>query len=880
MKKGKNSFTHFKPEIFKGKFTYDIFQDNQNNYWFCTFSNGLYCYNKQTDKIIHYEEDSTLNLNSISFICHHIDTNGKLWFGTRTGGLVFFDQQTQRFRTFDMKNGLPNNCIYGILEDGKSNLWLSSNKGISKFNYKTGEIQNYNSDHGLVGNQFNYKSFLKTDDGTMYFGGVNGLSYFNPVQIKADESKPKIHFVNFRLFNNPVKPGRNSILEKAIDFTDKITLKYNQNVIGFDFIALNYHSLGKNKFFYYLEGYEPSWQSAGNQSNASYSNLLPGNYTFHIKATNSYNFPNELEKHIDITVLPPVWKSSWAYLIYTIFLFAIAFLLYRFNEMRYKEKMALKIEKINKEKLQELHQHKINFFTYISHEFKTPLTIIIASLDAFFSGDNIPNEFKNRIITIKKNALRLQLLITQLMDFRKIETDHATLNLEQGDVIQFLKDIFNAFITLFNEKKLDYVFKSQDEVLNISFDPDMLEKIVSNLLSNAFKFTPEYGQITLNIESVEESDRSYLAFTVSNSGNVMTDEQLKNIFNIFFKIETEQNEYQGSGAGLTLTQSLVKFLNGKITVESKLGEGTSFSVKLPYQEPQNLVHANIIPVNKSIIDTFLIQTIADDYDLKPENPISNFEILFVEDNRDLLKFMCEHFRKYYKVKSTSNGAEALKSVQKNVPDLIVTDLMMPQMDGLLLCKELKTNFEYSHVPVIMLTSKSDIESRLGSLEVGADAYLSKPFHLSELELQIRNILISKSNLKQHFIKFGNLTVDHPIKNQDQQFIEKITSIILTHLDNSDFGINDLTKKLGIGRTLIHTKLKQILDLSATEFINAIRLRQAKKILLENPNLTMAEIAYKVGFSDPNYFSRTFKKNFNMSPTDYKNENIDSLKFNV
>lgn len=305
-----------------------------------------------------------------------------------------------------MDDGLPNNVIYGILEDKHNNLWLSSNKGISKFNYITGEVRNFSVDHGLVGNQFNYKSSFKAADGTMYFGAVNGLTYFHPGQIKTYESEPEIHFTNFSLFNEPVLPGEKSILKKDIDQTNHITLKYNENVISFDFTALDFHSRGKNNFFYYMDGFESTWQTAGNHQNATYTNLPPGDYFFRIKATNIYNFPNDLERSIKITILPPFWKTFWAYLIYAILLSVAGFMLYRFNEIRHEEKMILNIEKIEKEKLQELHQHKINFFTYISHEFKTPLTIILASLDAFFSGENIPNEFKNRIITLKRNVLR------------------------------------------------------------------------------------------------------------------------------------------------------------------------------------------------------------------------------------------------------------------------------------------------------------------------------------------------------------------------------------------------------------------------------------------------------------------------------------------
>lgn len=869
--KKQNRIIHFKPEVFGTRHIYDIFQDRQDNYWFCTYTTGLYCYNKQTDKIIRYQKDSTENLNSNSFISHCIDSRGKIWFGTRDGGLALFDPATAKFKTYDMKDGLPNNDIYGILEDDQHNLWLSSNKGISKFNYLTGAIRNFTVDHGLVGNQFNFKSYLKTGDGKMYFGTVNGLCYFNPDQIKYNESKPKVHFTNFRLFNEPVKPAKNSVLEKDINFTDKIILKSNQNVISFDFIALDYHSMGKNNFFYYMDGFESTWQSAGNQRSISYTDLPPGDYTFFIKATNNYDFPHDGLRSIKITVLPPLFKTIWAYGLYFILLVVLLYLFYRFSEIRHQEKMSVNIQRIEKEKLQEIHQHKINFFTYISHEFKTPLTIIIASIDAFFSGEQVPNELKSRMIPVKRNVLRLQFLLNQLMDFRKIETDHETINLQEGDIIAFLREIFNAFATLFKKKELEYIFIPRHESLHIKFDPDKIEKIVSNLLSNAFKYTPGHGQITFRVDTCMEDNRTCLLLTVSDTGDGMTDDQLGKIFRLFYKIEDNQQEYPGSGIGLTLTQSLVKFLNGNITVESKPGTGTSFTVKLPIDEGSESVTAKVIQTDKSIIDNLLMQLPEDQGELQGEECKADFEILLVEDNKDLLTFLCDHFRKKYKIKAVMNGLEAINSVQKNVPDLIVTDLMMPHMDGLALCKALKSNFEYSHIPIIMLTAKTDIDTRLESLEVGADVYLPKPFLVSELDLYIKNILLSKSNLKQHFVRFGNLMVDHPIKNRDQQFIERITGVILKNIGNSDFGVTNITTELGIGRTLLHTKLKQILDLSTTEFINAIRIREAQKLLIEKPELTMSEVAYKVGFNDPNYFSRTFKKAFNISPTDFRND---------
>lgn len=862
-------FSRFKPDSLVGKFIYDIFQDGTGHFWFCTYSSGVYCYDRKSDRLIHYQKKSTPNLSTNSFISHCVDYQGNVWFGSRDEGLFFFDRQTRQFRSYDMDDGLPNNVIYGILEDEQKNLWLSSNKGISKFNPRTGDIQNFTVDHGLVGTQFNFRSYFKDKDGTMYFGAVNGLTYFHPDEIKSYESEPEVHFTNFRLFNEPVRPGERTPLQKDIDLTDQITLRYNQNAISFDFIALDYHSGGKNNFYYYMEGFESSWQSAGHQQNATYTNLSAGDYVFHVKATNIYDHPNEKERRIRIRVLPPLWKTHWAYLIYTFLITGLILLLYRFNEIRHKEKMALKIGKIEKEKLQELHQHKMNFFTFISHEFKTPLTIILASLDSFFSGDHLPAGFTNQIITLKRNVLRLQFLINQLMDFRKVETDHATVNLQYGNVIHFLRELFDAFSTLFKRKELEYMFVSQSDSLNIPFDPDKLEKIVSNLLSNAFKYTPEHGVITFKIESIRENNQSLLTITVSDTGPGMTEEQLTRIFNLFYKIDQNQNEYQGSGVGLTLTQSLVKFLNGNITVSSKPGEGTSFTVSLPYIEPGVPVSPDTIPLNKDILTNLLEQSSLNGEERSSEGSKVAFEILFVEDNKDLLKFLCDHFKGKYRISTAGNGLEALQLIEKTIPDLIITDLMMPQMDGIALCRKLKSGFEYSHIPVIMLTAKSDIETRIESLEVGADIYMPKPFLLSELELHIRNIMASKASLKKHFIQFGNMNVEHPIKNKDQQFIEKVTDIVLRNIDNPDFGITMLTNTLGIGRTLLHTKLKQILDLSATEFINTIRIREAQKLLIGKPDLTMAEVAYQVGFNDPNYFSRTFKRIFNVSPTDFR-----------
>ncbi len=885
-----NRFSRFKPEVFRGKFIYDIFQDEQNNFWFCVFDNwGLFRYNPETDSIQHFHVNNTKEIHHNSFISHCIDSQGKLWFGSNGGGLVFFDPETQAFKTYDMDDGFPNNVIYGILEDHHNNLWISTNKGISKFNYKNGEINNYNVKQGLVGNQFNYKSFFKSPDGTMYFGAINGLSYFRPDNIKNFQSKPEVHFTTFSLFNEPLEPGENSVLEKDIDRTPKITLKHKQNIITFDFLALDFHSGGDNNYFHYLEGFEPGWQSTGNKHTVSYTNLPAGKYTFHVKATDIYNTPNEKERNILITVLPSFWKSSWAYLIYTLLISGIILILVRLFHSRQQEKMTLKIEKIEKEKLQELHQHKVNFFTYISHEFKTPLTIILATLDSINSSYRIPAVFNNLHNTVKHNIFRLQFLINQLMEFSKVETDHALINLKYGDVVSFLKELFEAFIPLFQKKELNYFYIPCQDHLNIPFDSDKLEKIVSNLLTNAIKFTSEQGEIKLEIDIVHDDDQPYLSLTVSNTGKGLTKEQIGKVFNLFYKSEDQQNEFQGSGIGLTLTQSLVRFLKGKISVKSKPGVSTSFNVQLPYDVKEVASKPETIPVNKSIIENLLFQSSLKNIESEPEieskKSNSDFRILFVEDNQELLQLLFNHYRKQYKVSKACNGIEAFNLVKNTIPDLIVTDLMMPEMDGASLCQKLKTSVEYSHIPIIMLTAKSDVETRIESLEVGVDIYLPKPFLFSELELHIQNILSLRNNLKMHFFHFSLIDTEHPVNNKELNFIEKIMACVIGHLDDPDFGVPQLTQEIGIGRTQLHMKLKQILNLSTTEFINVVRVREAQKLLNAGTELTISEISYKVGFNDPNYFSRTFRKILNISPSDYKNggnsnDNITSARDQV
>jgi signal transduction histidine kinase/ligand-binding sensor domain-containing protein/AraC-like DNA-binding protein len=867
-------FIRFRHDIFQNVFIYDIFEDSERQIWICSNGSGIYRYNKDTGDVDHFHSKSDIGLSSDLIVSHQIDSQGRIWFGSRDAGLFVFNEEDTTFSNINMSDGLPNNCIYGILEDNNNNLWLSSNKGITKYNYESGDIQNFTVTHGLVGKQFNYKSAYKTDDGWMYFGAVNGLCYFHPNKLLSNNFKPELHFINFRLFNEIVCPSKESVLSKNINHTEKIVLKHNQNVFSFDFIAINYYSESENNFHYYMQGIENDWNFVGNSRTANYTGLPPGNYIFRAKATNIDNVPSELYRSIEIIILPPFWKTNLAYVIYLIIIFGIFYLTFRILEIRQKDRIELQIEKIERENAIALHQHKLNFFTYISHELKTPLTLIIASVDSLLSNEGISDEINKKIIAVKQNAIKLKFLIRQLLEFRKIESDHAVVKNQRFDVVEYLKDAFQAYIPLFDKKSITASFTSSVEELFISFDPDKLEKIVTNLLSNAFKYTPEKGSIELNFKTPEDSSQKIMTIFVKDTGIGIPADRIGRVFDLFYKEEKSNPELDGTGIGLAFTKSLIKLLNGHISVESEPGKGSTFRVELPYLEVEKTEIDSSIPVlsKRDVLTNDLLTVL-------PENGITttttqvvkDYEILFVEDNKDLLGFLSEHFKKTYKVVIAENGIKALDYLKNNTPDLVVTDVMMPEMDGIELCKEIKTNFNTCHIPVFMLSAKSSVEARLEGLGVGADAYIPKPFLLSEIELQIRNVLNSKMNLKKHFLQFGNFDIKNTLNNRDQQFVEKVVEFIHENMDNQDLDVGYIVSEMGISRTLLHTKLKQILDLCTTEVINMVRLKEAKKLLHNNEELTVSEIAYRVGFNDPNYFSRTFKKFFRSSPSNFRRD---------
>jgi len=880
-------FVPFKSEQLNNIFIYNIMEDKEGKIWFCTRFNGIISYNPVNDEVIHYMKDTKTDKGLISnkVIASLEDSKGRLWFGTMEGGVNIYFPDKDTFEVISMNNGLPNNTIYGILEDDNQNIWLSSNSGIIKYNHETGGFKNYTLKDGLAQMQFNYNSYFKDDDKTMYFGHIKGLTYFNPRNISDDSSRTYVIFTDFKLFNKSVKIGDKHLLDRHIDDTEYIKLKYSQNVFTIDFVAINYFSAGNNRYYYYLDGFEKDWNDVGNKTSVTYTNLSPGMYTFYVKARNNDGLESTNTKELEIKVLKPWWSSNVAIVIYVSLSIAIFLIFRRATIIREKEKSALKIEKLEKERMKELNHQRINFFTYISHEFKTPLSIIIASIDELLENKDL-NAYENeKFGRLKRSAKRLSFLISQLMDFRKIETKHAKLVLQKSDLIQFLKDTCLAFSPMFSKKEINFEFNSNMDSYVNWFDSDKIEKIVTNLISNAIRYTHNQGIIKCEIcitdeEALTNHDKN-LQIKISDNGEGMNKHQLSLIFSPFHIYHKRIEERIGTGIGLTFVKSLVEYLHGSIEVQSTPCQGTEFTIHLPtnFKKISNVIiiegknihgNRNIDIEHESYASDVIVNVEQEETDK------SQYHILIIEDTIDLAEILINHYSKNHKVSFAKNGIEALKLVKQEEPDLIICDIMMPEMNGIELCKNIKSNEETSHIAVIFLTAKISQEDKIEGLKAGAVAYISKPFDFNELDLHIRNLLEIRRKLRKTLFLENALDLDNiKIHDRDKEFIEKATQIIKENIENESFTIEDLASQLGMCNTLVYLKYKKLLNISAKKYLQVLRFKKAIDYMLST-DYNISEIAYEVGFSDPNYFSRAFKKFYKITPTEYKKQLTEKI----
>ena len=870
-----------------------IFEDSTNILWIGSYGGGITRIirdqNNNPERYINIVNDPTdsnsLSNNNVFSI--HEDKEGNLWFGTFGGGLnkLIKDERGKsnpKFVSFKEKEGLASIELYGILEDNHRNLWISSNNGISKFNMDTEVFTNFNVNDGLQDSNFRKLAYHKGLDGLMYFGGINGFNVFNPDNFKDNKIEPKIEIVDFKLFNKSVVVDEEilgkKILSQSIEETNFIILNNNHNSFSFEYSALHYSSSNQNKYAHMLEGFDKDWiYTDATKRFASYSNLDAGNYVFKVKASNNDNLWSKNIKKINIKVFPPLWKSWWAYCLY-FFLFIMLLLLFRkiivLNE-DYQNK--LKVEKIEQEKIIEVNKMKLEFFTNISHEFKTPLTLILGPLQSAIKAASKNQNIKESLLLMERNAKHLFKLINQVLEFRQVESNEQNLNISKGDLVNFCKEEVDAFKIFAKEKNINLTFNSNKQHFPSSYDWDKLQKIIDNLLSNSIKYTPNKGRVIVNLEVPEyisnaTNNNQFIKFEVSDTGVGIPKNQLALIFNRFYKIDNkDRSSSMGSGIGLALTKSLVELNKGTITIKSDEGSGSIFTVKLPINQQENNEVSNFLPHRDNPINLTSSELNFEEINIieKQTEASATETILVVEDNPDMQYYIKNTLKSNYTIHQAVDGVQGLELAQNKIPDIIISDVMMPNKDGIEFCKDIKSNLVTNHIPIILLTARASIEHKIEGLDVGADAYISKPFHMEHLEAQIHNLLEQRELLRQKFteksIQFGSKLKG--INRSNKEFLEKAEQLIDKNLTNSQFGVPDLEKGVGLSRMRLYRKLKSIRGLSANEFIREYRLKKAAQ-LMQTTHLSITEILYEVGFTNRSYFTKCFKDLFGETPRDY------------
>ncbi|HKL31576.1 MAG TPA: two-component regulator propeller domain-containing protein [Tangfeifania sp.] len=854
-----------------------LFQDDQNVFWIGTVK-GLVRYDEKNnkDKILTANNEGSLALNNdlIKSICPDpFEPETYLWIGTGGGGLNRINKKQNTVEYITEADGLPNNVVYGILPDKNGNLWLSTNKGLSKFDSRERTFRNYDVKDGLQSNEFNTGAFFKSKTGELFFGGIKGLNYFYGENIRNNPYKPTVVLTNLKIDNAPVSPkNKNPFLKKTLQATERITLSHKNDIVTFEFAALDFSAPEKNQYAYKLENFNDTWINSGSVKSATYTNLPPGDYTFRVKASNNDGVWNETGTSMMLTITPPWWKTWWAYIFYTALVFASVGILRRYELNRIKLKNQLRVEKVEIDSLRKLDQLKSQLFANISHEFRTPLTLILGEVESVMSS-NVATVTKNKLNVANRNAKKLLILINQLLDLSKIDAGNMDLNIERINLIPFLKNIFFSFESLTASKNLLLLFNSEKEYIPLHADPVKMETIFYNLLSNAFKFTDGPGEISLSVKLTELSKVEIL---VEDTGIGIPPKQLPHIFDRFYQADSSSvRMHEGTGIGLALVKELVELHKGKVSARSNPGKGTAFTVELPLGVSSQRINTSkeisiTGPNNKkNVFETEAAITIKTALSAKEEKGKSHKLILIVEDNVDVRSYIREQLEINYRICEAANGEEGLLTARKELPDLIITDVMMPQMNGYDFSIKLRNDELISHIPIIMLTAKAGFDDKIQGLETGIDAFLTKPFNAKELKIRIKNLIHQREQLRK---RFSNSTVIKPsevsVISADQKFLKKTLAIIEANFHDENFSVDSLANKTNISVSQLNRKLNALIDQPAGHLIRSLRLQRAADLLNQNAG-SISEICYDLGFTDQAYFSRAFKKQFGVSPRDYK-----------
>lgn len=866
----------------KSNIVYTILEERPNILWFGTRGAGIYRYNSLTKAIeehIHTGGEKRNRLSNDDILSMYIDKQDHLWIGS-SGGLNRLDLHTKPYPIdhYTPHEGLPNNTIHAIQEDYNHNLWLSTNQGLVMYDRSRNSFKNFDTNDGLQNNEFtDGGSFKSTFSERLFFGGVDGLDIVYPSKLDTTNYFPRLAITEFQIRNATVTPRDGTgTLSDNIDFTKHIGLSYDQNFISFFFTTLDYWNKQKSEYAYFLENFDKDWNNIGQQRSITFTNIPPGKYTLNIKYSNGNGVWSPVARTIQVVVAPPFWKTPWAYALYILLAIGVQVCIVLYIRWRLRTKKAMAMDKFKALQLKELNDYKLQFFTNIAHEFRTPLTLILGPVTSLLKKNN-GNIDAKQLNTIYSNSLRLQKLIEELIQFRKIETGKGTLEISCNDLVPFAHEITESFQQYVTERELQLEFHPAQETITAYFDRKKLEKILINLISNAIKYSFEGGIVRVSLK--EENGKAI--FTVRDEGIGIVAENQRKIFDSFYQDPGARMDINGfaksTGIGLSLTKSLVQLHHGEIRVSSKPQKGSAFTVTIPItkefypnqgeEQPMMLAPGNL---NEKVSLEFEANHCINGHTPDTRTDKRRYSLLVVDDNVSITALLENLLSDKYVIHKALSGKKALAALDENAIDLVISDVLMPDMDGLTLCKRIKSNIQTSHIPVILLTAKAEIENRIEGLQMGADSYIPKPFHPEHLFIRIEKLIERMELTRKKFQNFAEVELHHlspGIGERDDQFFSKITLCIQQHLSETEFNADTIADEVGMSKASLYKKVKTITGLTPHGLIKQYRLKKAAD-LLKNSDMSVSEVIYETGFNSRSYFYKSFNELFHCHPKDF------------
>ncbi|WP_342988006.1 MULTISPECIES: hybrid sensor histidine kinase/response regulator transcription factor [Bacteroides] len=851
-------------------FIRSIAQDEKGRFWIGTFGDGLGIYTPNLQKIKTFTQRDGFCSNTINQIIQ--DKQKRMWIGTGEGLVCFLSTDELNYKTYQRKDGLINTNICAITEDKKGNIWFSNNKGISCYVTNKGCFYNYDHSDDVPAGSFSSSCVTQSKNGQIYFGSINGVCCFNPDITMNEQPAPAAVVTEMKILGRLSNLENNDMIIN-LSKGQNVELSHAQNSFGLTFNVQNYSLVNQVEYVYMLKGLENSWYTVNENNSVTFRNIPPGKYEFLIKARiHNQKWPEEATS-LTIRINPPLWLTWWAKLIYILVSISITYLILH----AYKKKLDLEslytLEKKNHEQEQELNQERLRFYTNITHELRTPLTLILGPLEDMQKEASLPAKQAQKLSVIHQSALRLLNLINQILEFRKTETQNKKLCVSKGNIAPLIYEIGLKYKELNQNTKIDFRIQIEKEEMFLFFDKEIITIVLDNLISNAIKYT-EQGCVTLSLHQTMRNEVAYTEIKVSDTGYGISAEALPHIFDRYYQ-ESSKHQASGTGIGLALVKNLVTLHEGEIRAESIQNEGSTFYISLLTDNIYpNALHADSTePVQEEMNQNTELEY-SQEATLDTSKPI----LLIVEDNEEIQKYIVESFTDSFEVITANNGEEGKQQALSRIPDIVVSDIMMPVMDGITLCKQLKDDVRTSHIPIILLTAKDSLQDKEEGYEVGADSYLTKPFSASLLRSRINNLLDSRKKLVAQFqaqstpgsqidLSEKRIVIAEALSKLDNEFIEKITLLIEENLSSEKIDINYLSDKMCMSGSTLYRKMKALTGLSTNEYIRKVKMKNAERLLLEG-KFNISEIAYKVGMNSTGYFRQCFKEEFGLSPSDY------------